>query len=145
MLTQSTASDLPKIWTAFTNAQVQACVDWLALTQETGARCALARNPLEFMSTASLMLPECVSSAMRYGKSVADLVEAYRHLASGAGVSQATALPISESASPIGPVGVAQVAAHHPARSQTPPAPSDAPIGRTETSASPAVRMNGGE
>lgn len=69
---------LPEIYAAFTQAQMRACADWLALTQEHYLRCALTRTPLEYLSTASLMLPECVSSVMRYYRDIAEVADACR-------------------------------------------------------------------
>ncbi|MFT4069401.1 hypothetical protein [Paraburkholderia sp.] len=76
-----TASAVPDLWTAYANAQAQACADYVALCQETWARCALTRSPLECLSIAGLMLPACVSSAMRYCKNVSEITGAWRDLA----------------------------------------------------------------
>lgn len=136
MLTQSSTRNLPEIWKTFADAQTQACVDWLALTQETWARCALTRNPLECMSTASLMLPECVSSAMRYFKNVSDAVNACRDLADGVGAAPAAALPVLAPEGAVGPAGVAAVEERHPARSRTSRVMPEVVVDRSETSGS---------
>lgn len=112
MLTPSTARDLPAIGAALANAQTQVWIDWLALTQETWARCSLTHNPLECMSIASLMLPECMSSAMRYCKSVSDVVEACRGLASGGAPRPDTASATSALAGEVAAASVAPAAAH---------------------------------
>ncbi|MFP4896285.1 hypothetical protein [Paraburkholderia sp. EG304] len=136
MLTQSSTSNLPEIWKTFADVQMQACADWLALTQETWARCALTRNPLEWMSTASLMLPECVSSAMQYFKNVSDAANACRDLAGGVGAAPAAALPLFAPGAAVGPAGVVPVEDQHPARSRTSRVMPEVVVDRSETSGS---------
>jgi hypothetical protein len=145
MLTESTARNLPAIWLAFADAQTQVCIDWLALTQETWVRCAPTRSPLEYMSIASLMLPEYVSSAMRYGKNVSDLVAACRELAGGITPRPDTALAGSAPADVVGSASVAPTAPDYAKRSPTPRVPPEIPSGGPQTRPSPPLRMDGRE
>lgn len=71
-------ANLPGFLLAFANVQARAYADWLTLYQEAAARYAGTRNPLEYMTVGSLMLPSCVSYTMQYCKNVSEIAGAGR-------------------------------------------------------------------
>ena len=71
-----TPQALASTWIALANVQTQACADWLALCVEASARCALTRSVPEYMTIGSLMLPSCLSHAMHYCRSLAEVAQA---------------------------------------------------------------------
>ncbi len=71
-----TTRALAGAWTALAHVNAQAYADWLALCQETTARCALTRSVPECLTIGSLMLPSCLSYAMHYCRSLSEVVQA---------------------------------------------------------------------
>ncbi|MBP0593428.1 hypothetical protein J8I87_27775 [Paraburkholderia sp. LEh10] len=98
---------------ALAQANTEAFAVWMALCKETWMRAAAVRNPLEYATIGSLMLPACASRAMLYCKRISDIT---------AGACPAASMPLTAPE-----IGKPAVAIELPVNASSSPAETDAP------------------
>lgn len=79
-------------------ANTEALANWMALWNETWIRAATVRNPLEYATIGSLMLPACASQAMLYCKRISDITAGGHEAASVPLTDQETGQPAAAQA-----------------------------------------------